>query len=106
MLTKIPSQSVTAHGANQIVHFGVGLIVGAILVLLWAATLAVVMTLRRQKPYEGDWRPLYWFEAFFRTGSIIFGGGQVSHLTTSVEIYVDRSTCTNPISWLSSLQVR
>ena len=53
---------------------------GAILILLWAGTLATVITLRRQKPYEGDWRQLYWFEAFYRIGSIIFGGGQVTNL--------------------------
>ncbi|KAJ1470925.1 hypothetical protein T484DRAFT_1846007, partial [Baffinella frigidus] len=28
-------------------------------------------------PYEGDGRALWWFESFYRTGSIIFGGGQV-----------------------------
>lgn len=63
--------------ADRVEKLGVNRAVGVALVLLWAITLAGVITLRRQMPYTGGWKQLYWFEAFFRTGSIIFGGGQV-----------------------------
>lgn len=62
--------------ADHVERLGVNRWVGAGLIFLWAAVLATVITLRRQKGYPG-WETLYWFEAFYRTGFIIFGGGQV-----------------------------
>ena len=54
-----------------------GRITGAILVLAWAAVLVFVIVLRRHTDYASH-KELFWWEAFYRTGSIIFGGGQVA----------------------------
>ena len=63
--------------ADQVEQLGFNKTVGAALVLTWASVLAAAVILRRQIDYSA-WKQLYWFESFFRTGSIIFGGGQVS----------------------------
>ncbi|KAG2492746.1 hypothetical protein HYH03_008912 [Edaphochlamys debaryana] len=55
---------------------GFGLLGGGILVIVWLAVLAAVLVLARTV-YEDGNGPLNWFEAFYRTGSIIYGGGQV-----------------------------
>ncbi|GMH33315.1 hypothetical protein BSKO_01149 [Bryopsis sp. KO-2023] len=55
---------------------GVGVFGGAILILTWACVLGLVIGLASAIPYE-DAKPLHWFESFYRTGSLIFGGGQV-----------------------------
>lgn len=62
--------------ADRVERLGVNRWLGVVLIFLWAAVLATVITLRHQNGYVG-WESLYWFEAFYRTGSIIFGGGQV-----------------------------
>ncbi len=49
---------------------------GGVLVAVWLAVLGVVLALARTVYEHGD-GPLNWFEVFFRTGSIIYGGGQV-----------------------------
>ena len=46
------------------------------LVFLWLAVLVATIVLRRHTAYEAR-KELHWWEAFYRTGSIIFGGGQV-----------------------------
>ena len=58
--------------------FGLSIRGGAALIAAWAAILVTTIALRRLTPYEGGWRALHWFEAFFRTGSLIYGGGQVT----------------------------
>jgi chromate transporter len=55
---------------------GFGMLGGGILVVVWLAVLVVVLVLARTKYEHGD-GPLNWFEVFYRTGSIIYGGGQV-----------------------------
>lgn len=61
---------------ERVEHLGLGPVAGGILIVTWAVILVLVITFARQIPYE-DFKPLHWFEAFYRTGSIIFGGGQV-----------------------------
>lgn len=55
---------------------GMGMWGGGALVVVWLAVLGVVLALARTVYEHGD-GPLNWFEVFFRTGSIIYGGGQV-----------------------------
>ena len=66
-----------AEHADRVERLGVGRITGAILVLAWAAVLVFVIVYRRHVDY-GSHKELFWWEAFYRTGSIIFGGGQVA----------------------------
>eukprot|EP00199_Chlamydomonas_sp_CCMP681_P001026 CAMPEP_0119109864 /NCGR_PEP_ID=MMETSP1180-20130426/24373_1 /TAXON_ID=3052 ORGANISM="Chlamydomonas cf sp, Strain CCMP681" /NCGR_SAMPLE_ID=MMETSP1180 /ASSEMBLY_ACC=CAM_ASM_000741 /LENGTH=522 /DNA_ID=CAMNT_0007095877 /DNA_START=95 /DNA_END=1660 /DNA_ORIENTATION=- len=58
---------------------GVGMKVGAALILVWAGVLTTVLVLVRSLDYDHrkDSTALDWFEVFYRTGSIIYGGGQV-----------------------------
>ncbi len=65
-----------ANHADLMVKLGVNKVVGGILVFLWAAVLVVTIVLRRHTSYEAR-KELHWWEGFYRTGSIIFGGGQV-----------------------------
>ena len=53
---------------------------GALLIALWLAVLITVVVLAGQTEYDSH-KGLHWFAAFYRTGSIIFGGGQVSART-------------------------
>lgn len=48
---------------------------GGILLALWLAVLIVSVVL--VNVLDDPPRPLRWWEAFYRIGSIIFGGGQV-----------------------------
>ena len=52
---------------------------GGVLIALWLALLIVLLVLVRSLPYDHrvNATPLDWFEVFYRTGSIIYGGGQV-----------------------------
>jgi chromate transporter len=49
---------------------------GGLLIATWAAVLVAVLVLAGGREYASS-RELHWFAAFYRTGSIIFGGGQV-----------------------------
>eukprot|EP00798_Chlamydomonas_sp_ICE-L_P024333 gene24333-9949_t len=67
-------------GNKEVVgHMGFGRTTGAVLIVLWACILAFVCILVRTLDYDHrkDATPLDWFEVFYRTGSIIYGGGQV-----------------------------
>mmetsp|Transcript_26557 Transcript_26557/g.41569 ORF Transcript_26557/g.41569 Transcript_26557/m.41569 type:complete len:297 (+) Transcript_26557:102-992(+) len=66
-----------APGKEGIESLGVPKAVGAFLILTWLAILILTIILRSTMEYEGSARGLFWFESFYRTGSIIFGGGQV-----------------------------
>ncbi|CEL99834.1 unnamed protein product [Vitrella brassicaformis CCMP3155] len=55
---------------------GIPLWLGGVLLFSWAAILIIMVCVRPTVPYE-DAPPLHWFEAFYRIGSFIFGGGQV-----------------------------
>lgn len=55
---------------------GLGIRGGIILLAVWAAILIGSISLRSAIGYS-DAPVFFWFEAFYRTGSLIFGGGQV-----------------------------
>jgi chromate transporter len=72
----------TAHhkqGDKEIGKMGINMTWGAVLISLWLAVLIVVLVLVRSLDYDHrrEATPLDWFETFYRTGSIIYGGGQV-----------------------------
>lgn len=50
---------------------------GLLLIAAWAVVLVAASVGVALIPYEQA-KPLHWFEGFYRTGSFIFGGGQVS----------------------------
>ncbi|KAG2490382.1 hypothetical protein HYH03_011183 [Edaphochlamys debaryana] len=63
-------------GDGGVESLGLGMVAGGIVIAVWLVVLAVVLALARTVYKDGD-GPLNWFEVFFRTGSIIYGGGQV-----------------------------
>ncbi len=68
-----------ASEADRIEKLGVSRVVGLILVAAWLIVLICTIVFRRRTDYESR-KELHWWEAFYRTGSIIFGGGQVKRL--------------------------
>lgn len=68
-----------ASAADRIEKLGVSRAVGLVLIAAWAIVLVLTIVFRRRTEYA-ERKELYWWEAFYRTGSIIFGGGQVIHL--------------------------
>ena len=68
---------VTMPDANEkIAHLGLNRIGGGMLIVAWIVIWVVVVVLASNSDYSSK-KELHWFEAFYRTGSIIFGGGQV-----------------------------
>ena len=61
---------------EQIHHLGLSKLSGGILIVAWLVIWIAVASVVNTSDYDGN-EELYWFEAFYRTGSIIFGGGQV-----------------------------
>ena len=71
-----PATAALQSDDGGVESLGMGMKGGACLILLWLTVLGVVIALARTV-YKDQNNPLNWFEAFFRTGSIIYGGGQV-----------------------------
>ena len=71
-----PSQVDTIGQADRIINLGLGRVAGTCLIVAWAVVLVATIVVRRHTDYAGH-EALFWWEAFYRTGSIIFGGGQV-----------------------------
>jgi len=84
---------------------------GSVLVVLWLAILVSSIVLRRIIDYQ-DAKPLHWFEGMYRTGSIIFGGGQVVLPLMIEEVNQDGcnsmecidNDATNGTSWMTADQ--
>ena len=57
-------------------HLGLSKLAGGALIVAWIAVWVAVAVVIGTTDYA-DAKELHWFEAFYRTGSIIFGGGQV-----------------------------
>lgn len=57
-------------------RLGFNKIGGAILILIWIGVLVGTIVAASQTDYASQ-QELHWFSAFYRTGSVIFGGGQV-----------------------------
>jgi chromate transporter len=66
----LPDRKETIH------HLGLSKVSGGILIATWLAIWIAVASVVNTTDYAGN-QELHWFEAFYRTGSIIFGGGQV-----------------------------
>mmetsp|Transcript_6663 Transcript_6663/g.10537 ORF Transcript_6663/g.10537 Transcript_6663/m.10537 type:complete len:361 (+) Transcript_6663:327-1409(+) len=66
-----------APGNEGIDSLGVSKTGGAMLIGTWIGILILTVIMVNTLPYEGAAKGIFWFESFFRTGSIIFGGGQV-----------------------------
>jgi len=49
---------------------------GGALIIVWIAVLVTTVVIAGRTTYESN-EELHWFAAFYRTGSVIFGGGQV-----------------------------
>ena len=64
---------------DKIAKMGINMWGGALLFFIWLGILIPVLVLVRVLPYDHKTEdtPLDWFEVFYRTGSIIYGGGQV-----------------------------
>mmetsp|Transcript_20186 Transcript_20186/g.50509 ORF Transcript_20186/g.50509 Transcript_20186/m.50509 type:complete len:369 (+) Transcript_20186:1-1107(+) len=84
-------------------HLGLNKTAGACLVLAWIAILATVTVLTNTTDYA-DAKELHWFEAFFRTGSIIFGGGQVVLPLLLKDVVQYESVCTGADGFLIANQ--
>lgn len=60
--------------AEEVVYFGFMFVVGGCLIVGWIVVFVVFGIVVLKMDYVLN-KELYWFEAFWRTGSIIFGGG-------------------------------
>ena len=73
MRKNIINVSDTAVGVDRL---GFNKIGGAILIFVWVAVLVATVVTAAKTDYNSH-QELHWFAAFYRTGSVIFGGGQV-----------------------------
>lgn len=73
-----PNKDIAAKNErdDEVASYGATKIVGGFLILAWAVVLVLMVTVASQTEYDSN-QYSHWFAAFFRTGSIIFGGGQV-----------------------------
>lgn len=64
---------------NSVNSLGLNMRWGTVIILFWLAVLIAVLVLVRTLDYDHrtEDNALDWFEVFYRTGSIIYGGGQV-----------------------------
>ncbi|CAG9463862.1 unnamed protein product [Pedinophyceae sp. YPF-701] len=100
-----------ADAEGDVTSLGLGMWSGGALILVWLAVLVSVIVARSQTDYDDDHiKPLHWFEAFYRIGSLIFGGGQVVLPMLIDEVVQDdcplQPDGTNdcPDSWVSTEQ--
>ncbi len=61
---------------DAVQSIGVGRWLGRFLILLWIVMLAASIAIRHSTS-NGSHKVFYWWETFYRIGSLIFGGGQV-----------------------------
>ncbi len=94
-----------ATEADRIEKLGVSRTVGAVLVAAWLIVLVCTIVFRRRTDYESR-KELHWWEAFYRTGSIIFGGGQVNLPCMPVEKKKDQRLVFGPEAQLTSDQIK
>jgi chromate transporter len=65
-----------AEAAVGVDRLGFNKLGGALLIALWIAVLVATIVTTAGSEYLNQ-KELHWFAAFYRTGSVIFGGGQV-----------------------------
>ncbi|CEM39786.1 unnamed protein product [Vitrella brassicaformis CCMP3155] len=71
---------------------GIPMWLGGTLIAAWLSVLLIVVVWRSQLDYE-DAKALFWFESFYRTGSMIFGGGQVVLPLILEEVSTSSESC-------------
>ena len=77
---------------EKIHHLGANKMGGAFLIAAWIGIWIAVAAVVNTTDYDGN-EAVYWFEAFYRTGSIIFGGGQVVLPLLLKDVVQYDSTC-------------
>lgn len=101
-----PVQVSKASEADRIEKLGVSRAVGLVLVAAWLIVLVCTIVFRRRTDYESR-KELHWWEAFYRTGSIIFGGGQVKlPLQPNIQVMVVEVKLNNAFHWKSPMACR
>eukprot|EP00850_Spirogloea_muscicola_P003179 SM000012S25441 [mRNA] locus=s12:1108224:1112159:- [translate_table: standard] len=91
------SRAVARNQGQTIENLGVGIAAGCILLLAWLAVLVGSIALRAIVPYrQAPW-------AFYVTGSIIFGGGQVVLPLLESQVVQFETVCNSTTSTNSSL---
>lgn len=72
-----PSDQDISTEAIDVSSMGLSVRGGFSILVSWFVVLVGCVVGKRLTPYEGHLRLLHWFEAMYRAGSFIFGGGQV-----------------------------
>jgi hypothetical protein len=93
---KVGGQVSQAREADHVEKLGVNRAVGLCLVAAWLIVLVCTVVFRCRTDYNTH-RELHWWEAFYRTGSIIFGGGQVFPMVACAPAAALRKCC-----WLTN----
>lgn len=75
-LPESKTSAVPTAEESGVEHFGLGPIGGAMLIVLVALVFVASYVLPSVLE-ESDFKRLFWFSAFWRTGTVIWGGGQV-----------------------------
>ncbi|KAG1680569.1 hypothetical protein FOA52_015016 [Chlamydomonas sp. UWO 241] len=100
---------------EKIAHLGISRTGGAIMMVVWVALLVSVIFLVHHLDYDHrrDANALDWFEVFFRTGSLVHGGGQAvlpmllsDIVKTKCDYSVVPAACVDDLetSWLTTTQ--
>ncbi|CAI5493690.1 unnamed protein product [Closterium sp. Naga37s-1] len=98
-----------APARSDIERLGVNRWGGALLIFVWGALLVTSIVVKNAVPYE-DAQWMHWFEGFYVTGSVTYGGGQVVlPLLENVVVHYDcpnnGSACTeSPNTWVTQQQ--
>ena len=80
-----------AH-VDEVAHLGLSPSTGAFLIIAWIITLVALGIVVSKTDYASS-KEVHWFEAFWRAGSIIFGGGRVVLLLLLNGVVQYETTC-------------
>ena len=83
--------------AEEAARLGFGTAVGAALIAGWVVALVALGIAVSRTDYASN-KALHWFEAFWRTGSIIFGGGQVVLPLLLNDVVQYDTTCSSTVN--------
>ena len=96
LITLYQNRKVTTMVSEEDVveKLGVGRVIGAILCLIWLVVLIISVVVRSKTAYATN-KIFHWWEAFYRIGSLIWGGGQVKlSLEGQLPFAYERPCCT------------